>query len=407
LNISLYSAKIIPIQTIGTNKTRQEVRMNYFLSENEEMVKNLFSEYVDKRIIPLRKELEEKHEFPHEIFQEMAKQDFFRIMVPEAYGGIADSQMQLALGIEQLSRGDGGIGVSFAVEAIATKGIILFGNEEQKKKYLPGIADGKAITAFAITEPGAGSDAAALKTRAVKKGDKYILNGVKQFITNGEVADIVMVIAVTDPEKGHKGHSAFIVEKGTPGFSIGKREDKMGLRSSVTNELLFDECEVPAENLVGSEGQGFYIAMGILDRSRIGIGAQGLGIAQAALNEAIQYANTREQFGKPISSFQAIQHILADMATQIEASRLLVYQGAKLVDTGEKNLSKISAMAKLYATDTAMKVTTDAVQIFGGYGYMKEYPVERLMRDAKVTQIYEGTNQIQRNVIAAKLIKNK
>jgi alkylation response protein AidB-like acyl-CoA dehydrogenase len=381
--------------------------MNYFLSELEAEVKNLFSDYVDKRIIPMRKELEDKHEFPHEIFKEMARQDFFRIMVPGEYGGMNDSHMQLILGIEELSRGDAGIGVAFAVDAIATKGLTLYGSKEQKEKYLPGIADGSIVTAFSLSEPGAGSDASALKTRAVKKGNKYVLNGVKQFITNGEVADIVMVIAVTDPGKGHKGHTAFIVEKGTNGFSTGKREDKMGIRSSVTNELLFDDCEVPAENIVGEIGQGFYIAMGLLDRSRIGIGAQAVGIAQAAMNEAARYSKTREQFAQPIYSFQAVGHMLADMATQIEAARLLVYQAARLVDAGEKELTKISAMSKLFASDMAMKVTTDAVQIFGGYGYMKEYPVERLMRDAKVTQIYEGTNQIQRNIIVDRLIKGK
>lgn len=379
--------------------------MNYFLSEQEEMVKDLFSGYVDKRIIPLRKELDEKHEFPREIFEEMARQDFFRIMVPEAYGGISDSAMQLNLGLEELARGDAGISVAFAVDAIATKGIILYGNEDQKQKYLPGIADGNILTAFAITEPGAGSDAASIKTKAVKKGNKYVLDGVKQFITNGEFADVVMVIAVTDPERGYKGHTAFLVDKGTPGFSPGKREDKMGIRSSVTNELLFDGCEVPEENIVGSLGQGFYIALGLLDRSRIGIGAQAVGIAQGALDEALKYSNTREQFGQSINSFQAIQILLADMATQTEASRLLVHHASRLVDSGDKNITKASAMAKLLATDTAMKVTTDAVQVFGGYGYMKEYPVEKMMRDAKVTQIYEGTNQIQRMVIAARLIK--
>ncbi|MCU0284796.1 MAG: acyl-CoA dehydrogenase family protein [Acidobacteria bacterium] len=381
--------------------------MNYFLSEQEIEIRNLFSEYVNKKIIPLRKELDEKHEFPHEIFEEMARQDFFRIMVPEAYGGLGDSSMQLSLGIEELSRGDAGISVSFAVDAIATKGIILYGNETQKQKYLPAIADGKMYTAFAITEPGSGSDAGSIKTKAVKKGNKYVLDGVKQFITNGENAQIVMVIAVTDPGKGYKGHTAFLVEKGTPGFTPGKREDKMGIRSSVTNELIFDNCEVPEENIVGTPGQGFYIALGLLDRSRIGIGAQALGIAQGALDEALNYSGTREQFGKPINSFQAIQHMLADMATQIEAARTLVYHASRVVDSGGKDMTKISAMAKLFATDTAMKVTTDAVQVFGGYGYMKEYPVEKMMRDAKVTQIYEGTNQIQRNVIASKLIKNK
>lgn len=379
--------------------------MNYFFSENEEMVKNLFSEYVDKRIIPLRRELDEKHEFPHELFEEMARQDFFRIMVPEAYGGIGYSQMMMVIGIEQLSRGDAGIGVTFAVNAIATKGLLLYGSEEQKKKYLPGIAEGTLMTAFAITEPGAGSDAAAIKTKAVKKGNHYVIDGVKQFITNGEIADIIMVIAVTDPAKAHKGFSAFIVEKGTPGFTVGKREDKMGIRSSITNELIFDGCEVPVENMVGEPGQGFYIAMGVLDRSRIGIGAQAIGISQGALDEAVKYANMREQFGQTIFHFQSVQNIIADMATELEAARLLVYHAARMVDTNEKQLTRIAAMAKLFASDAAMKITTDAVQVFGGYGYMKEYPVEKMMRDAKVTQIYEGTNQIQRSVIALRLLK--
>ncbi len=377
--------------------------MNYFFSEQEQMVKEMFSDYVDRRIIPIRHELDEKDEFPVDIFNEMGTQDFFRIIVPEAFEGIGDSAMQISLGIEELARGDAGIAVSFAVNAIATKGIVMFGNDEQKQTYLPKIAAGEIFTAFGLTEPNAGSDAAGLRTKAKQDGDHYILNGVKQFITNGGVADIYLVIAVTDPSAGHKGFTAFIVEKDTPGFKIGKKEDKMGIRSSVTTELIFDECKIPASAMLGTPGQGFYIALGLLDRSRIGIGAQGIGIARAALDEAVNYSKTREQFGKPINSFQAIQLMLADMATGTEAARLLVYQAARLVDKGEKNLSKISAMAKMYATDNAMKVTTDAVQVFGGYGYMKEYPVEKMMRDAKVTQIYEGTNQIQRIVIASKL----
>ncbi|MEN8222041.1 MAG: acyl-CoA dehydrogenase family protein [Acidobacteriota bacterium] len=379
--------------------------MNYYLSETEEMVKDLFSEYVNKRIIPLRNELDEKDEFPAELFKEMATQDFFRIIIPEEYGGMSDSIMVSTLGIEELSRGDGGIGVTFAAHTITSKGIILYGNEEQKKKYLPGIADGKLFTAFALTEPGAGSDAASLKTKAVKKGDSYVINGTKQFITSGEIADIHLVVASTDPEKGYKGLTAFIVEKGAPGFSVGKKEDKMGIRSSVTNELIFDDCVVSEENILGGLGQGFYIALGLLDRSRIGIGAQALGSSQAALDESVNYSKMREQFGKPISEFQGIQFMLADMGTSIEAARSLIYQASRNVDSGEKDLTSGSAMAKLYATDMAMKVTTDAVQIFGGYGYMKEYPVEKMMRDAKVTQIYEGTNQIQRLVIASKILK--
>jgi butyryl-CoA dehydrogenase len=379
--------------------------MNYYFNEKEQMVRDLFSDYVNKRIIPLRSELDEKDEFPAEIFTEMGKQDFYRILVPEEYGGLGDDSMLTGIGIEQLSRGDGGIGVTFAVNAIATKGIILFGNEEQKKKYLPAIADGKIYTAFGLSEPGAGSDAASIKTRAVKKGNKYVIDGVKQFITNGEIAGIVMVIANTDPEKGYKGQTAFIVEQGAPGFTLGRNEDKMGIRSSVTNQLIFDGCEVPEENIVGSVGQGFYIALGLLDRSRIGIGAQAVGIGQSAFDEALKYSKEREQFGKPISSFQAIQFMLADMATRIEAARLLVYHAARQVDSHEKEITTPGAMAKLFASDMAMQVTTDAVQIFGGYGYIKEYPVEKMMRDAKVTQIYEGTNQVQRMVIASKLLK--
>ncbi len=377
--------------------------MSYFLSEQEMMVKEMFAEFVKRRIIPIRKELDDKDEFPTDIFKEMGEQDFFRILVPEKYDGIGDTSMQVSLGIEELSKGDAGIGVSFAVNAIATKGIVMFGNEVQKANYLPQIASGKIFTAFGLTEPNAGSDAASLKTKARKEGDKYILNGVKQFITNGGVADIYLIIAVTDPKIGYKGFTAFIVEKDTPGFKVGKKEDKMGIRSSVTTELIFDDCEIPESSILGELGQGFYIALGLLDRSRIGIGAQAVGIAQAALDEAVEYSKTREQFGKPINSFQAIQLMLADMATGTEASRLLIYHAAKLVDNNKKDLSKISAMAKMFATDNAMKVTTDAVQIFGGYGYMKEYPVEKMMRDAKVTQIYEGTNQIQRLVIASKL----
>lgn len=369
------------------------------------MVRDLFSDYVNKRIIPIRRELDEERKFPADIFAEMGKQDFYRILVPEEYGGLGDTSMLAGIGIEQLSRGDGGIGVAFAVNAIATKGIRLFGSEAQKKKYLPAIADGKIYTAFGLSEPGAGSDAASIKTRAVKKGNKYVLDGVKQFITNGEIAGIVMVIAATDLEKGYKGHTAFIVEKGTPGFTVGANENKMGIRSSITNQLIFDGCEVPEENIVGNIGQGFYIALGLLDRSRIGIGAQSVGIAQSAFDEALKYSQEREQFGQTIGSFQAVQFMLADMATNIEAARLLVYHAAKQVDCGEKDITKPGAMAKVFASDTAMRVTTDAVQIFGGYGYIKEYPVEKMMRDAKVTQIYEGTNQIQRMVIASKLLK--
>jgi len=382
--------------------------MTGFLNDFESEVKNLFAEYVHKRIIPLRSQLDRGDTFPREIFKEMADQDFFRVMVPREYGGMGKSQMHICLGIEELARGDGGISVSYAVDAIAANGIILHGTEDQKKKYLPAIASGECLTAFAITEPGSGSDVTSLSTRAVPKDGGYALNGTKQFITNGEIADLVMVIAQTDRDRGYRGQTAFLVEKGTPGFSAGKKEDKMGIRSSVTSELIFDNCRVPAKAVLGELNRGFYIALHLLDCSRIGIGAQALGIAQGALDESVQYARMREQFGKPIGSFQAIQHLLADMATQIEAARLLVWHGARIADQDgdQRDLIKISSMAKLLATDTAMKVTTDAVQIFGGYGYTREYPVEKMMRDAKVTQIYEGTNQIQRNLIAKQLLKD-
>jgi alkylation response protein AidB-like acyl-CoA dehydrogenase len=282
---------------------------------------------------------------------------------------------------------------------------ILFGSEEQKSKYLPDIASGKKLAAFGLTEANAGSDAAGVQTTAVLDGDEYVLNGTKQWITNGGEADVYSVIACTHRSKGARGFSAFIVEKGTPGFSFGKKENKMGIRASCTVELVFENCRIPKTNLLAIEGMGFIVAMKTLDRTRPGVAAQALGIAQGAFDEALKYSRERVQFGSAISSFQAVQHILADMAIQIEASRCLVYQTCRHIDSGAKNISKESAMSKVMASDTAMKVTTDAVQIMGGYGYMKEYPVEKRMRDAKITQIYEGTNQIQRNVIALELIK--
>ncbi|NLO63223.1 MAG: acyl-CoA dehydrogenase, partial [Clostridiaceae bacterium] len=283
--------------------------------------------------------------------------------------------------------------------------IILFGNDEQKQKYLPDIAAGRKMAAFGLTEAGAGSDASGIRTTATLDGDEYVLNGTKQWITNGGEAEIYTVVACTDRTKGSRGFSAFIVEKDTPGFTFGKKENKMGIRASCTRELVFDNCRVPKENLLSKEGAGFIVAMKTLDRTRPGVAAQALGIATGAMNEAVKYSKEREQFGSTISSFQAVQHILADMAIQIEAARSLVYATCKFIDSGAKNISKDSAMCKVMASDTAMKVTTDAVQILGGYGYMKEYPVEKMMRDAKITQIYEGTNQIQRNIIALNLLK--
>ncbi|OGX28205.1 MAG: acyl-CoA dehydrogenase, partial [Omnitrophica WOR_2 bacterium RIFCSPHIGHO2_01_FULL_49_10] len=277
----------------------------------------------------------------------------------------------------------------------------------QKQKYLPDIASGKKLAAFALTEAGAGSDAGAIATTARKEGDHYVLNGVKQWITNGGEAEVYTVIAITDREKGARGASAFIVEKGTPGFDFGKKEKKLGIRASATRELIFNECKIPKENILGREGMGFIVAMKTFDKSRPGVAAQAVGIAQGALDHAVKYSRERKQFGKTISSFQGLQFMLADMATEVEAARALTYAVARMVDAGVKDVSKESAMVKLFASDVAMKVTTDAVQVLGGYGYMRDYPVEKYMRDAKITQIYEGTNQIQRNIIALELLKEQ
>jgi len=304
-----------------------------------------------------------------------------------------------------MSRACGGIALALAGTALGTFPILISGNDEQKKKYLPALASGEALAAFCLTEPEAGSDAGAIQTTARLEGDHYILNGTKHFITNGGVAKYYTVIASTDPKKGSRGASAFIVEEGTEGLTFGKKEDKMGIRASATCEVVFQDCKIPKENLLAKEGHGFMVAMKTLDKSRPGVASQALGIAQGAFDHAVRYARERKQFGQSISSFQAIQHMLADMSTQIEAARALIYATAKMIDNSSTDYGKESAICKVFAGDTAMKVTTDAIQIFGGYGYMKDYPIEKYMRDAKITQIYEGTNQIQRNVIAAKVIR--
>lgn len=387
--------------------------MDYLLTEEQRMLQQLCRQIAEEKITPVAKELDEKEEFPWQIIKILAQSDLFGIFIPEAYGGLLKlpreqtigGVLDLCIATEELSRACGGVAVCYAASALGTFPIILYGNEEQKKKYLPSLAKGEKLAAFAITEPEAGSDASSIKTTAVKKDNHYILNGIKHFITNGGEADIYVVIAMTDRTKGPRGASAFIVEKGTSGFSFGKKEEKLGIRASVTRELIFDNCKVPSENLLGKEGLGFIITMKTFDVSRPGVAAQAVGIAQGALDLALKYAKERQQFGKSISSFQGIQWMLADMATQIEAARALVYSVARLIDSGNTSVSKESAMAKLFASDVAMRVTTDAVQIFGGYGYMRDYPIEKYMRDAKITQIYEGTNQIQRNIIALQLIK--
>ncbi|HHW00065.1 MAG TPA: acyl-CoA dehydrogenase [Clostridiaceae bacterium] len=379
--------------------------MEYFLTEEQKMIKELAARIADEKIAPLAIQYDEDGTFPHDIVKILADSDLTGVYIPEEYGGFGGGVLEMSLVVEELSRACGGIALAFAGTGLGTFPIILFGNDEQKKKYLPDIAAGKKLAAFALTEANAGSDAAGIQTTAVLDGDEYILNGTKQWITNGGEADVYTVIACTNREKGARGFSAFIVEKGTPGFSFGKKENKMGIRASCTRELIFENCRIPKENLLYREGMGFIVAMKTLDRTRPGVAAQALGIAQGAFDEALKYSRERHQFGQAISSFQAVQHMLADMAIQIEAARALVYQTCRHIDSGAKNISKESAMAKVFASDVAMKVTTDAVQILGGYGYMKEYPVEKRMRDAKITQIYEGTNQIQRNVIALELIK--
>ncbi len=379
--------------------------MDYFLTEEQRKLKETIRRFAEDKIKPVRRELDEKSLFPREILEEMAKLDLFRLFVPEEYGGIGLSILNMCLAVEEVARVDAGVAVSYAVVGLGAIPIILKGNEEQKKKYLPLMAEGKLYGAFALTEPDAGSDAGNVKTTAKLEGDHYIINGSKKFITNGGEADVYIVIASTNPTKGVRGLSAFIVEKGTPGLIFGKAEDKMGIRASVQRELYFEDMKVPRENLLGREGEGFRIAMMTLDRSRPIIGAQAVGIAQGAMEEAVKYAKTRVQFGEPIISFQAIQFMLADMAIQIEAARSLVYSVARFADSGVRSFSKEAAMAKAFASDVAMKVTTDAVQVFGGYGYMKDYPVEKYMRDAKITQIYEGTNQIQRLVVARALMR--
>ena len=379
--------------------------MDYLLTDEQKMIQELTRKIAEEKLRPVAAKYDQTEEFPWDMMKILAQSDLFAIFVPQEYSGTGGGILDLCIATEELSRACGGIAVCYAASALGTFPIILFGNEVQKRKYLADLASGKKIAAFGITEPEAGSDASAIKTTAKKEGNYYILNGTKHFITNGGEAQVYTIIAMTDKTKGARGASAFIVEKGTPGFTFGKKEEKLGIRASVTRELVFTDCKVPCENLLSKEGMGFIVAMKTFDMSRPGVAAQAVGIAQGALDVAVKYAKERHQFGKSISSFQGIQWMLADMATQIEAARALVYACAKEIDAGVKDVGKDSAMAKMFASDVAMKVTTDAVQILGGYGYMKDYPAEKYMRDAKITQIYEGTNQIQRNIIALQLIK--
>ena len=381
--------------------------MDYFLTPEQKMIQDLARKVAEEKMLPVRAELDEKEEFPWEIVKISAEAGLMGVSMPEEYEGFGGGILEYCLVAEELSRVCLGIATSVVASGLGAMPIVLFGNPEQKKKYLPDIAKGKKLAAFGLTEADAGSDAGAIRTTATRTAEGYVLNGTKQWITNGGEAEVYSIIAMTNRSKGPRGASALIVEKGTPGFDFGKKEKKMGIRASATRELVFQDCFVPKENLIGKEGMGFIVTMRTFDRTRPGVGAQGVGLAQGALDEAVRYAREREQFEKKIISFQAVQHILADMATLVEAARALVYSIARYIDQSEnpKEISKVSGMAKVFASDVAMKVTTDAVQIFGGYGYMRDYPVEKMMRDAKILQIYEGTNQIQRNVIGLELNK--
>ncbi|MGX9133118.1 acyl-CoA dehydrogenase [Rummeliibacillus sp. JY-2-4R] len=378
--------------------------MNFTLSEEHEMIRKMVRDFAENEVAPSAAERDENETFDRAIFDQMAELGLTGIPWPEEYGGIGSDYLAYVIAVEELSRVCASTAVTLSAHtSLAGWPVYKFGTEEQKQKYLRAMAEGKKIGAYCLTEPGSGSDAGGMRTTAKLDGDHYILNGSKIFITNGGVADIYVVFAVTDPE-AKNGTSAFIVESRFEGFSVGKKEKKMGIRSSPTTEIIFDNCRVPKENLLGSEGDGFKIAMKTLDGGRNGIAAQALGIAQGALDAAVAYSKERVQFGKPISANQGISFKLADMATATEASRLLTYQAAWL-ESNNLPYGKQSAMAKLMAGDTAMKVTTEAVQVFGGYGYTKDYPVERFMRDAKITQIYEGTQEIQRLVISRMLLK--
>ncbi len=380
--------------------------MPLHLTEDQKLMRDMVRRLVQNEIAPRAAYYDRTHEYPWENIKKMSELGLMGVPIPEEWGGAGCDFLSYIITIEEISRACASTGVILAVHtSVGTMPILLFGTEEQKKKYIPRLASGEIIGAFALTEPGAGSDAASLTTSARLDGAHYVVNGSKIFISNGGAAGVYITFVRTEPgSKGYQGITCLIVEKDTPGFYIGKREEKMGLHADHTTELIFENARVPRENVLGMEGDGFRVAMALLDGGRIGIGAQGLGIAQGAFDVALEYARQRKQFGRPIIEQQAVGFMLADMATRIDAARALVYRAARLKDMGLPH-AKEASMAKMYATDTAMEVTTNAVQILGGYGYCKDYPVERMMRDAKVTQIYEGTNQIQRLVIAKNLMK--
>ena len=375
------------------------------LTDEQREIRDLVRTLSQERVAPRAAEIDVKAEFPWDMVELFREHEIFGLPFEERYGGTGTGSLMVLVAIEELSKVCATTGLILAVQELGSLGLKLAGTEEQKERYLPRLASGEWLCAYALTEPGSGSDSAAMRTEARREGDEYVINGSKRFITNAGVAELYTVFAKTDPEAGHAGISAFLVEASAPGFEVGRIEPKMGIKGSTTGEIFFNDCRIPADNLLGEEGEGFKIAMRVLDRSRPGIGAQGLGLAQGATDYALEYAKTREAFGKPIAEHQLVASMLADMETKCEAARGLLYKCGRMIDEDSPELTKISAMAKLYCTDVAMEVTTDAVQVLGGYGYMREYPVERMMRDAKITQIYEGTNQIQRLVIAREMVK--
>jgi alkylation response protein AidB-like acyl-CoA dehydrogenase len=379
------------------------------LTGEQREIRDLVRELARERIAPRAAEIDKTAEFPWDVVELYRENEIFGILFDEEYGGIGASALMTLVAIEEVSKVCATSGLIIAVQELGSLGLKLAGTDEQKQRYLPRLASGEWLAAYALTEPGSGSDSAAMRTTARRDDGEYVLDGGKRFITNAGVADLYTVFAKTDSDADHSGTSAFVVEATSPGFEVGRIEPKMGIKGSTTGEIFFNDCRVPASNLLGDEGDGFKIAMRILDRSRPGIGAQGLGLAQGATDYALEYAKSRETMGKPIGEHQLIAGMLADMETKCEAARGLLYKCGQLIDEGAEGaeLTKISAMAKLYCSDVAMDVTTDAVQILGGYGYIQEYPVERMMRDAKITQIYEGTNQIQRLVIAREMLKEE
>jgi alkylation response protein AidB-like acyl-CoA dehydrogenase len=379
--------------------------VHYFLTEEQQMIQDLAAQIAKEKIRPQRAELDAKEEFPWDIMKVLAQSDLFGLYIPEAYGGMGGGVLENCLAVEKLAEGCIGVATTFAASGLGAYPILLFGSEEQKQTYLRSIAAGKRLAAFGVTESGAGSDVSGIQTTAVRDGDHYIINGTKQWITSAGEAEIYSVLAITDRSKGPRGASFFILEKGDSGFTFGKKEKKLGLRASATRELVFQDCRIPKSRLIAREGMGFIIAMKTFDKSRPGIGALGVGLSQGALDVAVEYARKRVQFGKPIINHQAIAHKLATMATKTEAARALVYSVARYMDSEPGDVSKVAAMAKMFPGDVAMEVAVESVQVLGGYGYMQDYPVEKMMRDAKILQIYEGTNEIQRNIIGQELSK--